>query len=157
MIEPFASEAGYRDALAATITLAQRELVCFDQDLLTMGLGDLGSVALLTGFASGDRKRRIRFVVHDPEPMAARAPRLIDLLRRYGHVIEVRRTPEHLRHLAERWLLADGNSGVIRYHADHPRGKFLADEAAEIQGWWQRAEDLWAEAEACSPASVTGL
>lgn len=157
MIEAFASEAGYRSALAATITLARRELFCFDQDLLTMGLGDKDNVVLLTDFASGDRKRRIRFVVHDPGPMAARAPRLIDLLRHYGHIIEVRRTPEHLRHLAERWLLADEHSGVIRFHADHPRGKFLTDEAAEIQGWWLRAEDLWAEAEACSPASVTGL
>ena len=157
MIEAFASESGYRDALAAVIALAQREIVCFDQDLLAMGLADIRMVALLNDFAQGSRQRRVRFVVHDAEPMAARAPRLIELLRRYSHAIEVRRTPDHLRHLAERWLLADGGSGAIRFHADHARGKVVADEPAEVQGWWQRAEDLWAESEVCSPASVTGL
>lgn len=157
MIETFASESGYRDALVAVIALARREIVCFDQDLIAMGLAETRTVALLSDFAQGGRQRRIRFAVHDAEPMAARAPRLIELLRRFSHVVEVRRTPDHLHHLAERWLLADAGSGVIRFHADHARGKLVTDEPTEIQGWWQRAEDLWADSEVCSPASVTGL
>ena len=56
-------------------------------------------------------------------------PRLIALMRDYGTPVEVRATPEHLRHLADRWVLADGRSGTIRFHADHARGKCIADDA----------------------------
>jgi len=157
MIRSFDSEATYRDAIAATIALAQRELCIFDADLLAMGLEDAGRIALLTNFVTADRGRRIRCIIHDPDPMQRFAPRWLDFLRRYGHAVEIRRTPERLRHLSDRWVLADGQHATIRFHVDHARGKQVTSDAAEIQSWWQRAEELWAEAEPCSPADVTGL
>jgi hypothetical protein len=154
---PFDSEAGYRAAIALTLAGAQRELRIFDRDLTPMGLEERAQIELLTRFLAAGHDRRLRVIVHDPAPLQSRLPRLLALMRSYAHQVEVRVTPEHLRHLADCWLLADQASGVIRFHADHARGKVVAALPTEVKPWWQRADDLGAESEACVPWAVAGL
>jgi hypothetical protein len=157
LIHPFASEAAYRNAIAMTLAVARREIRIFGGDLSDMGLENPERIDLLTGFLAADRHRRMRIIVQDETWLQQRAPRLIGLLRLFGHAIEVRRTPEHLRHLTDRWVLADAAHASIRYHADQPRGKQIWDDEGEVAPQWQRADDLWQESEPCSPAAVTGL
>lgn len=154
---PFDNEAGYRAAIALTLAAAQRELRVFDRDLTLMGLEERAQVDLLDRFLAANRDRRLQVVVHDQTPLQSRLPRLLKLLRDHAQQVEVRVTPEHLRHLAECWLLADGSSGTIRFHVDHARGKAVAANPAEIKPWWLRANDLAAESEACAPWAVAGL
>lgn len=154
---PFDSEAGYRAAIALTLAGAQRELRVFDRDLTTTGLEERAQVELLDRFLGENRDRRLHIVVHDPAPLQSRLPRLLKLLRDHAQQVDFRVTPEHLRHLAECWVLADGDSGTIRFHADHARGKLIAANPVEIKPWWQRATDLAAESEACAPWAVAGL
>lgn len=154
---PFDSEAGYRAAIAWTLAGAQRELRVFDRDLTLMGLEERTHVDLLGRFLAVDRDRRLHVVVHDLTPLQSRLPRLLKLLCDNAQQVEIRLTPEHLRHLAECWLLADGSSGTIRFHVDHARGKVVAANPAEIKPWWLRANDLATESEACVPWAVAGL
>jgi len=154
---PFESEAGYRAAIALTLAGAQRELRVFDRDLTLMGLEERTHVDLLGRFLAVDRDRRLHVVVHDLTPLQSRLPRLLKVMRDNAQQVEIRVTPEHLRHLAECWLLADGSSGTIRFHVDHARGKVVAANPAEIKSWWLRANDLAAESEACVPWAVAGL
>lgn len=154
---PFDSEAGYRAAIALTLAGAQRELRIFARDLMDMGLEERAQIELLDRFLAAGRDRLLRVVVHDPAPLQARLPRLLKLMRDYAQQMDVRVTPEHLRHLADCWLLADGSSGTIRFHADHARGKVVAALPMEIKPWWQRAEDLAAESGTCTPWAVAGL
>jgi hypothetical protein len=157
LVCPFDSETTYRAAIDTTLAAARQEIRIFDRDLVQMGLGDRGRVALLTEFLAAGRDRRLRIVMHDIGPLEQRLPRLVDLIRRYGHLIETRRTPDHLRHLADRWLLADGAHGTIRFHADHARGKLVTNMPTEVEPWWRRFDDLWQESEACFPGATTGL
>lgn len=154
---PFDSEAGYRAAIALTLAGVQRELRIFDRDLAGMGLDERAQVALLDRFLAAGPDRQLHVVVHDLAPLQAHQPRLLALLRDYAQQVQVRVTPEHLRHLADCWLLADGSSGVIRFHADHARGKVVVALPSEIKPWWQRGDDLGAESEACTPWAVAGL
>jgi hypothetical protein len=154
---PFDSEAGYRAAIARTLAGARRELRVFERDLSHMGFEERAQTDLLNGFLAAGRDRRLHLVVHDLAPLQARMPRLLALLRDYASQVEVRVTPEHLRHLAESWVLADQESGTVRFHADHARGKCVVGLPAEIKPWWQRADDLQAESEACLPWAVAGL
>lgn len=156
-IELFDSEAGYRAAIDATLAAAQGEIRIFDRDLRRMGIDDATHVARLDGFLVGDRSRRLRLVLHDLDPLEKTMPRLITLIREYLHAIEVRRTPEHLRSLADSWMLADRSHGAIRFHEGHPRGKLVAGAENEIRPWWLRFDDLWEQSEPCSPGAVTGL
>jgi hypothetical protein len=154
---PFDSEAGYRAAIALTLAGAQRELRIFDRDLTSMGLEERAQVEMLGRFLAAGRDCRLSVIVHDVAPLQSRLPRLLTLMRDYAQQVEVRATPEHLRNLADCWVLADGDSGVIRFHADHARGKLVAALPAEIKPWWQRADDLGAEAGICIPWAVAGL
>jgi hypothetical protein len=154
---PFDSETGYRAGISAILAGARRELRVFDRTLLPMGLEERATIEILSGFLAAGRDRRLHVVVHDPAPLQSRMPRLLGLLRDHASQVEVRVTPEHLRHLAESWVLADRESGIVRFHADHARGKCVVAVAAEIKPWWQRADDLQAESEACVPWAVAGL
>jgi hypothetical protein len=154
---PFDSEADYRAAIALTLAGAQRELRIFDRDLTAMGLEERAQIELLNRFLAAGHDRRLHVVVHDIAPLQSRLPRLLALMRDYAHQVEVRVTPDHLRNLADCWLLADGSSGVIRFYADHARGKLVAAMPTEIKPWWQRAADLGAESGICVPWAVAGL
>jgi hypothetical protein len=157
VIEPFDSEAGYRAAIDLTLAAARREIRIFDRDLVAMGLEDRAHVTTLDDFLAADRDRRLRIVLHDTVPLEGHLPRLLALMRQRPSEIEVRRTPEHLRHLADSWLLADHAHGTLRFHRDHRRGKHIAESPAEVEPWWWRFDDLWEESEASSPWAVTGL
>ncbi len=153
----FDSEADWHTAIELTLALAGRDLRIFDRDLVRMGLHDAARVAALSRFLSAGRDRRIKVAVHDTGPLERGMPRLLTLMRDHAHVIAVRRTPEHLHHLAESYLLADGRHGAIRFHESQARGKRIAGSEPEIRPWWQRFDALWEESSPCSPWAVTGL
>lgn len=151
------SEAGFRQAIDEIIPLAEKEIRVFSGDLTRMAPEEPERVAALEAFLAGDRQRRLRIVVHDPEPMAKHMPRFVDLAVRRGHMIEVRQTPENLRSLADRFLLADDRHGVVRFHVDHARGKLVLFDPKELGPWQQRFQDLWLASTPCSPSTTLGL
>jgi hypothetical protein len=153
----FNSEAGFRAAIDCTLAAATREIRIFDRDLGRMGLDDRDHITLLNNFVSGNRTRHVRIVVHDTTPLEQRLARLVTLMRQHSHAIMVRRTPEHLRQLADSWLLADGTHGAVRFHDDRPRGKCIVAQPQEILPWWKRFDDLWEASESCTPGATTGL
>lgn len=157
MPETFDSEAGYRQAIDATLAAARQEIRIFDRDLERMALEEADRAALLAAFLAGGRDRRLLIALHDPEPLLRRCPRLIALIRRHSHAVEVRQTPDHLRTLPDCQVLADMSQGTLRTHADHPRGKRIVDDANEIHPWWQRFDELWNASHPCSPATALGL
>jgi hypothetical protein len=153
----FDSEADFRSAIDLTLALAEREIRIFDRNLARMQLHDSSHVAVLSAFLAGNRNRRLKIVLHDTAVLERDMPRLLALLRDHAHMIAVRRTPDHLRHLSDCWLLADSAHGTIRFHEDHPRGKRISASELEIRPWWQRFDALWDESEPCSPGAATGL
>jgi hypothetical protein len=153
----FDSEAGYRATIAVTLARAQREIRIFDRDLTDMDLGTRANVALLESFFATGLDRRLRVVLHDTTAIETKLPRLLALMTQHVAQIEVRRTPDHLRHLADCWLLADRRDGIIRFNADQARGKCIAESPPEVEPWWRRFDDHWLECEPCSPWAVTGL
>lgn len=154
---PFDSEASYRSAIALVITAAQKEIRIFDSTLAAMGLDQRATVDIFKKFLATSSDRRLRIIIHDVVPLQTHMPRLLVLLRDFAHQVDVRVTPEHLRNLADCWVLADQESGAIRFHADHARGKCVVADAGEIKPWWQRADDLMTESGSCTPWAVAGL
>lgn len=155
--ESFSSEADYRAAIDAVIAAAQCELCIFDRDLGRMRLEDLERSVSLERFLGRNPAVRIRVAVHEPSRLAAASPRLQALLRRYSQSIAFRQTPESLRHLADCLVLADGRHGVVRFHADHARGKVLLNDPDEIVQRQRRFDELWEVSGPCLGAAQTGL
>lgn len=151
------SEAEYRQACDTVLGRAQRELLILDRDLGALQLESRARLDLLSGFLQGDALRKVRIVLHDPEPVERAAPRLIQLIVRFSHVIEVRQSPDNLRHLADTHLLADGCHGVRRFHIEQPRSALILDDRTYIHPWQQRFEELWQLSHPCLRINTTGL
>jgi len=151
---PFNSEAEYSSAIDEVLLVAQKEICLFDPDLERLGLEEKGRAARLETLIAGAEKGRLRGVVHDASRLNAHSPRLQELLRRFPLSIEFRLSPENMRHLADCMLLADGSHGVIRFHADHARGKQILHDPVELAPRILRFEELW---QASQPLPLTGV
>jgi hypothetical protein len=151
------SEAEYREACDTILGRAQHEVLIFDRDLAALQPGQKIRLELLAGFLQADALRRIRIVLHDPVHLERNAPRLIQVIARFSHAIEVRQSPDNLRHLADTHLLADDSHGVRRFHVDQPRSAIILDDPAYIHPWRQRFEELWQLSHPCLRLNTTGL
>jgi uncharacterized protein YjiS (DUF1127 family) len=151
------SEAEYRQACDTVLGRAEHEILIFDRDLRSLQLDHKPRLESLVTFLTTDRLRRIRVVLHDPGPLHREAPRLMQLIARFSHLIEVRQSPDNLRHLADAHLLADDAQGVRRFHVDQSRGALILDDPAYIHPWRQRFEELWGLSHPCLQINTTGL
>lgn len=151
------SEADYRQACDMVFGKAQRELLFFDRDLAALRLEAKDRTDALTRFLHDDSLRRIRIVLHDPAALERKAPRLMQFFARFSHVVEVRQTPDNLRHLADTHVLADEAHGVRRFHVDQPRSALILDDPAYLSPWRLRFEELWELSHTCLRATTTGL
>lgn len=151
------SEAEYRQACDTILALAEHEILIFDRDLTALRLEEKARIEALANFLRKDSLRRIRVVLHDPGPMERNSPRLMQLFGRFSHCVDVRQSPDNLRHLADTHVLADETCGVRRFHADQPRSALIVDDPAYIQPWQQRFEELWELSLPCLRFSTTGL
>ena len=151
------SEAEYRQACDAVLARAEHEILIFDRDLRRLQLDHKLRLDSLVAFLTDDHLRRIRVVLHDPGPLNREAPRLMQLIARFAHLVEVRQSPDNLRHLADTHLLADDAHGVRRFHIDHPRSALVLDDPVYIHPWRERFEELWALSRPCLQINTTGL
>ncbi|MBS1171955.1 MAG: hypothetical protein H6R12_785 [Proteobacteria bacterium] len=133
----------YRQAVADLIALAQRELVIFDPDLGETGLESRAGIDNLTRFLNAHRDNTLRAVLHEPGRVERNCPRLMALLKLRGHCISFRQSPEDLRRLTDCFMAADRRHALVRFHADHARGKLLIEQPDDVGGWWKRFDALW--------------
>ena len=117
------SESEYRQACDTVLGRAEREILIFDRDLRALQLDHKTRLQLLTDFLAADPLRRIRVVLHDPGPLHRQAPRLMQLIGRFSHLIEVRQSPDNLRDLADTHLLADDASALAALLTQHLKPK----------------------------------
>ena len=96
---PFGTEAAFRQAIDTITVAASREIRIFDRDLSCVSIDRKNLAEALEQYFSDDRNRRLRIVIHDPEFCERYCPRVSGLIRRFSQSIEIRQSPEQLRHL----------------------------------------------------------
>lgn len=151
------SEAEYRKACDSVIGRAERELLIFDRDLAAPRLDEKARIELLANFLTAPGLRRIRIVLHEPENLRRRAPRLMELFARFSHLIEIRQSPDNLRQLADTHILADDLHAIRRFQFDQPRCALILDDPGAVRPWCQRFDELWQQSLPCLSANATGL
>lgn len=156
-LETFDSRVAYQRAIDTVLSAAKRDICIFDADTKALELDSRARSDSIAAFLLDGRDRSLRIVVHDPDHIIRYSPRLNLLLKRFGHCFSVRQTPEALRSLSDSFILADGANGVIRFHADHFRGKLVMETPLVIHDWLQRFEDLWADARPAVSTTHLGL
>jgi hypothetical protein len=151
----FSSRHEFQALLAVCLERATLQLQLFDADYALWNLGSSANDTLLRRFLAGGGQ--LRLVAHNNGYLERDCPRLLRLLKDYGHRIECRLTPKSLRHLTDSFCLADGRHIVRRFHQDHLRGEavFNTPPATELSA--ERFAGIWAESTSGLQASTTGL
>ena len=137
------TRAALQRAVDTVLPLAKKEIGVFDADLRNLEFDARGRADMISAFLAGGRDRSVRMVLHELDHVTRYSPRLVGLLKRYSHCFSIRQTPESLRNLADAFVLADGVSGVIRFHADHFRGKLLLEQAVAGPGVPEAIGGVW--------------
>lgn len=151
------SEAAYRQACDAVLGKATHQVLIFDRDLSRLRMDEQARLEALASFLRAGGSRRIRIVLHDPGPLERNSSRLMHLIQRYSHLIEIRQSPENMRHLADTHVIVDEGHGVRRFHVDQPRSALILDDPIAIHPWRKRYEELWMLSKPCLRINTTGL
>lgn len=144
-------------ALDQLLALAVRTLAIYDRDLVRLKIDDPARIAALTRLLASDPNARLRIAVRDARHVRNHAPRLISLLRQYGHQMMVQETPENLAHLRDSMILADDGHALVVFDQDQPRSKLILDDPTATRPYLRRFDDLWQEGGTPVSASVVGL
>ena len=155
--ERFDSSAGFQAAVDRLLEQPGRELRVFDPDGSSLKLNDPARVSRLEAFLQASRTRRLYMVVHNPEHITRHCPRMMSLLARYAHAIQIYRTGEEIRELQDAFLVLDALHYVRRPVASFFRGAIGLDDENEALAMRGRFMEIWGASLAAVSSTTVGL
>lgn len=154
---PFNSEAEYQAAVDRLLAQEGRELRIFDPDLVALRLNTRARVEALEQFLRASRTRRIYIAVHDTGHLTRHCPRMMSLLARYSHAMQVNRTFEEIRGAQDSFVVLDAAHYVRRPVAAFFRGAAGFFDETEALAMRARFQEIWSASEPGVSGATTGL
>ena len=111
----------------------------------------------LERFLHASRTRRIHLVLHDTDPLTRRCPRMMALLGRFSHAIQVNRTHEEIREIQDSFLVLDAQHYVRRPVAAFFRGAMGLGDETEGLAMRGRFMEIWAASFPAVSSTTVGL
>jgi hypothetical protein len=155
--ERFDTQAGYQGAIERLLGQPGRELRIFDPDLSSLRLNDPVRIEQLSRFLLASRTRRLYMVVHNPDHVTRQCPRMMALLARFSHAIQIHRTHEEIRELQDAFLVLDALHFVRRPVAQFFRGALGLGDQTEGLAMRGRFMEIWAASYPAVSATTVGL
>lgn len=153
--ERFDTNAGFQAAIERLLQQPGRELRVFDPDGAALRLNDPARLAALERFLLASRTRRLYLAVHDTEQLTRKSPRMMSLLARFAHAVQINRTHEEIRELQDAFLVLDAAHYVRRPVAAFFRGAMGLGDETEGLAMRSRFMEIWAASyPAVSPTTV---
>jgi ABC-type cobalamin/Fe3+-siderophores transport system ATPase subunit len=153
----FDGEADFQRALDRLLAAPGRELRIFDPDLSALRLNAAQRVEQLRQFLAASRTRRIYIAVHDPEHLTRYCPRMMALLARFAHAIQVNRTHEEIRNLQDSFLVLDQAHYLRRPVALQFRGALGLHDDTEALVMRARFMEIWSASFPGVASTLLGL
>ena len=150
-------ERNYESALDIVFSLAERELLVFDQDLSLGAYASFRRYELIRAFLAKDPHNRLTLVLHDAAYFSTRCPRLHDLLAIYGHAMAVYETSDQAKAAADCFVLVDGKHYVRRFHTDHARFRYALNDSETTRLLSLRFDELLEASSKSVTATRLGL
>jgi hypothetical protein len=147
----------FASAIDHIIRQATREILIFDADLSRGGYSSLARVDCLRSFLAAERHNRLAILLHDTDYLIRQCPRLMQLMRTFGHSFTVYQTGEEAHHARDCFVLADGCHYVHRFHVDHARFRFNMNDAASVRPLRERFDQIMETALHSVSATTLGL
>jgi len=155
--ERFDSEAAFQSAIDRLLEQAGDELRIFDPDLAALRLNSPARIERLERFLFASRVRRVFIAVHDIEHLTRYCPRMMQLLARFAHAIQVYRTGEEIRMLQDSFLVLDARHYLRRPVARFSRGALGLHDETEALAMRGRFMEIWEASLPGVTATTLGL
>jgi len=155
--ERFETNEGFQSSVERLLEQPGRELRVFDPDGAALRLNDPQRIARLDRFLLASRTRRLYLVVHDTDHLTRQCPRLLTLLRRFSHAMQINRTHEEIREVQDAFLLLDGMHYVRRPVAGLFRGAIGLGDENEGQALRGRFGEIWSASYPAVSSTTVGL
>ena len=153
----FETEAEFQGALDRLLAAPGRELRIFDPDLAALRLNTPQRVEQLRQFLAASRTHRLYIAVHDPDHLTKYCPRMMALLARFAHAIQVNCTHEEIRNLQDSFLVLDQSHYLRRPVARLFRGALGLHDETEALAMRGRFTEIWSASFPGVSASTLGL
>ena len=153
----FDGEADFQQAVDQFLELPGRELRVFDPDLAALRTGSPDRIARLERFLQASRTRRLYIAVHDTDHIVKYSPRLMSLVARYAHAIQINRTQDEIREVQDAFLVLDAEHYLRRPVARFFRGGFGLNDQTEALAMRSRFLEIWAASYPAVSATTAGL
>ena len=155
--ERFDSNAGYQAAVERLLAQPGRELRIFDPDGADLRLNDPARIESLERFLLASRTRRVHMALHDTEYLTRQCPRMMNLLARFSHAVQINRTHEEIRELQDAFLVLDSVHYVRRPVAAFFRGSIGLGDDTEGLAMRGRFMEIWAASYPAVSSTTAGL
>jgi hypothetical protein len=155
--ERFDTNAGFYSAVDRLMEQPGRELRVFDPDGAALRLNDAQRIERLERFLIASRTRRMYLVVHSTDHLTRQCPRLLALLRRFSHAMQINQTHEEIREVQDAFLLLDAMHYVRRPVASLFRGAMGLGDENEGQALRGRFGEIWAASYPAVSSTTVGL
>ncbi len=153
--ERFDTKADFNAAVERLLLQPGRELRIFDPDCASLRLNDPARIDALSRFLLASRTRRLYVVVHSTDHLTRQCPRMMGLLRRFAHAVQVNRTHEEIRELQDAFLVLDAMHFIRRPVAQFFRGAMGLGDETEGLAMRGRFMEIWAASyPAVSPTTI---
>ena len=155
--ERFDTKQAFQAAVERLLEQPGRELRVFDPDGAALRLNDATRIEGLARFLLASRTRRLYLVVHNTDHLTRQCPRLLALLRRFSHAIQINQTQEEIRDVQDAFLLLDAVHYVRRPVASLFRGAMGLGDENEGQALRGRFGEIWAASYPAVSSTTVGL
>jgi len=155
--ERFDTADGFHAAVDRLLEQPGRELRVFDPDATALRLNDSARIAALERFLQASRTRRLYLALHDTENLTRHCPRMMTLLGRYAHAIQINRTHEEIRELQDAFLVLDSLDYVRRPVAARYRGAIGLGDETEALAMRARFGEIWSASFPAVSGTTVGL
>ena len=153
----FEDNAGFQAAVDQILEQPGRELRIFDPDLAALRVNDPSRIERLERFLHASRTRRLYIVVHNTDHVTRRCPRMMGLIARFSHAIQVHRTHEEIRELQDSFMVLDSMHYVRRPVAQFFRGAIGLGDEPEGLAMRGRFMEIWAASYPAVSGTTVGL
>lgn len=146
-----------RAAFDTLLAGTPRQLRLYDHDLALFELDHLPRHASLRTLCVAGGGRRVELLLDDISRVARDHPRLMQLLRDFGHVIEIRQADPGAPRPEQAFVLADQHGVLLRADKGAVRGALHLDDVRDAATLRQSFDGLWQRAPAQVSATTLGL
>jgi hypothetical protein len=129
----------------------------YDRDLALFEFDDPARHAALRAFCVAGGGRRVEVLLDDVDHVARAHPRLMQLVRDFGHVLRIRQSDPHMPRPDEAFVLADRLGVLLRADKSMLRASLYAEDAAVAAPLHQSFDAMWQRSPLQVSATTLGL